>query len=414
VAIAAAVAGCAHRAPPDRPAIGAAEPGERPRLLVLPVDNLAASIAPVKELSGAISQRMRERFEVVAGHELERFLAAHRLRHTGGIDSATARAAREELRADAVLITSLELYRAAPPPMLGLTMRLVSTADEPIILWMDSFAHSGDEAPGLLGLGMESRIERIRDRVLRQLAGSLHDFLDGTGADERLCDASRRHRPKIRFRSEALDHEEDRIVAVVPFLDLTKRRGAGEAVSLEFVRQLVASGRYRVLEPGVVRDYLLRARVIMPGGVSLETTRLMLGTLGAPYVLSGVVLDFDESPGPRGPTIRFGATMLDGGSGEILWSSRSSNAGDDGVFLFGMGRVRTAPELTCRMVASTIEELGRAEATRVAWPHDREDHDSRRFTRIAPQRRSRSAPRDVAETPPPAEAPRAGKDPDQG
>jgi hypothetical protein len=306
--------------------------------------------------------------DVVAGAEFERFLVRHRLRHTGGVDAGIARAAREELGADAILITTLEVYRAAAPPILGLTMRLVSVGGEPIILWMDAAARSGDQSPGLLGLGLEKRFEAVRDHVLADLVGNLRGYLDGEDAEQR-CSAGRRHRPKIRFRMEPPSPDGDAgvTVAVVPFLNVSSRRGAGDAVSLEFVRQLVSTGRYRVLEPGVVRDYLLRARVIMPGGVSLETTRLLVGNLGAQVVLSGTVLDFDENPGVQGPTIRFSATMLEAGSGEVLWRSRSANRGDDGVFFFGMGRIRTAPDLACRMVAGVVDEIGRPGSTSVAW-----------------------------------------------
>jgi len=375
---------CAHRAPRSLPTVGLAEPGARPRVLLLPIDNLSIQAAPLKELRGALERAFGERLELVSGDVLEPFLAKHRLRHTGGLDAAAARAARDELGADAVLITSLELYRAAGPPMLGLTVRLVSVGDEPVILWMDSSARSGDQSPGLLGLGREDRIERVQQRVLAQLAHGLAAFLDGGSADRR-CDGGGRYRPKLRFRSKAIDGSAAATLAVVPFLNLSKRRGAGETVSLEFVRQLVATGRYRVLEPGVVRDYLLRARVIMPGGVSLETTRLIVGELGAGIVLSGMVLDFDESPGVKGPTIRFSATMLDAGSGEVLWNSRSSNRGDDGVFLFGLGRIRTPQDLTCRMVASTIDEIGRERAGET-WPARNGDKDLLRLTREHPPR----------------------------
>ena len=199
---------------------------------------------------------------------------------------------------------------------------------------------------------------------------------------------------------------------MVPFLDLTKRRGAGDAVSTEFVRQLVASGRFRVLEPGVVRDYLLRARVMIPGGVSLETVRLIVGELGAQLVLSGMVLDFDEDVSMQGPSIRFSATMIDAGTSEVIWSSRSVNRGDDGVFLFGLGRVRTAPELACRMVASTVDQLGRPGGTQVAWPARRWDQAP---ARLSHERRRPPAPPPVPENVAgiggEGIAPDAGKDP---
>jgi TolB-like protein len=366
--------------------LGPAEPGARPRVVLLPIDNLADTPAPEKELREAIGRALGHRLDLVSGDELERFLSRHRVRYTGGIDAAVAKAAREELDADAVLITSMRLYRAVNPPALGLTVRLVTAEDEPAILWMDSFAWSGDQAPGLLGLGKEERIEPVQERVLAELARGLDAFLDGERGEHR-CNG-RRHGPKMRYRSPALDAT-GRTLAVVPFLDHTKRGGAGETVALEFVRQLVATGRFRVLEPGVVRDYLLRARVIMPGGVSLETTRLIVGALGAELVLSGVVLDFDDSGGKTGPTVRFRATLLDAGSGDVVWNSSSFNRGDDGVFFFQLGRVGNSQDLTCRMVTSVVDRIGRRGGTPVTWARGDDEKDPRQFA--PPRREARAA-----------------------
>jgi hypothetical protein len=353
-----AAAACGHAArAPQRAALQHA-PGALPRVLLLPVQNIPAAPAPTDELLAAAAARLAGRLELVSGEVLEKFLVKHRLRDTGGIDLEAARAARTELGADAILVTSLELYRAGDPPVLALAMRLVATGDEPTILWMDSVAHSGDEAPGLLGLGRVTSFARITERVVGELAGSLAAFLDGRAAPAR-CGADRWRAPHVRFRSKLLDGEGRRTLAVVPFLNLTQRSGAGDAVALEFVRQLVASGRYRVLEPGVVRGYLLRARVIMPGGVSLETTRMLLGGLGVEAVVSGLVLDYEETYGREGPTIRFGATLLDGDSGEVLWNSSSFSRGDDGVFFFGLGRVGNSQELACRMVSGVVSRMNR-------------------------------------------------------
>jgi hypothetical protein len=369
LAAAAVASGCGHPARAVR-RLGPAEPGARPRIALLPIDNISGSPAPVKDLLAAMDRAIAGRVDLVAPDDVEEFLARHRLRHTGGIDGASARAAREELGANAVLVTSLTVYSAAGPPALGLTARLVTTGEEPEILWMDAFAWAGDQAPGLLGLGRMARMKPVQERVVAQLTRSLDAFLAGESRD--VGCGGRRYGPKVRYRSAALDTDEPRTVAVVPFLDHSKRRGGGDALALEFVRQLVATGRYRVLEPGVVRDYLLRARVLIPGGISLETTRLILGGLGADMVLSGVVLDFDEG-GRAGATIRFRAMLLDSG-GDVLWSSSSFNRGDDGVFMFGLGRVGNSQDLTCRMVTGVTDRLARPGATPVAWArHDESD-----------------------------------------
>lgn len=370
---AAAVAGCGHRAASVR-RLGPAEPGARPRLLILPVDNLSGVAVPARELLAAMERTVRDRVDVVSAEELEEFLRRHRLRYTGGIDAESALAARHELGANAVLVTTVTEFGQANPPRLGIAARLVSATAEPEILWMDAFAWAGDQAPGLLGVGRVDRIGPVQDRVVGALGTSLRAFLAGKTRD--VACGGRGYRPRVRYRSKALDDEEHRTIAVVPFLDYSKRRGAGDAIALEFVRQLVANGRYRVIEPGVVRGYLLSARVLIPGGISLETTRLMFGGLGADMVLSGMVLDFRE--GGRGAAaVRFQATLLDS-RGEVLWSSNSYTRADDGVFMFGLGKVGNAQDLTCLMVTGVVDRLGRKGATAVAW-QKREDVDGQSF-----------------------------------
>ncbi len=341
------------------------------RIVVLPVHNLTGGQAPVKELGGAIERALARRFEVLPATAVEGFLARHRMRYTGGVDAEQARALREELGADAVLVTALEVLRPANPPTLAISMRLVAAGDEPTILWMDRVSRAGDESPGLLGLGLIESLQPIQDDLVARLVGSLEAVLVRGEAPER-CEGGRTYRPRVRFRSPMLDQGERYTLAVVPFFEQTSRRGAGEAISLELVRQLVATGRFRVLEPGVVRAFLLQRRVIMPGGVSLEATRLLLGALGVQLVASGTVFDYSDIGGGQGPTIRFSVMLLDGGSGEVVWHSTSFNRGDDGVIAFGLGRVATPGALTCRMVAGVVDRLTREGGTtdRAEWVED--------------------------------------------
>lgn len=362
-------AGCAHRSAAGPPPELGLEAGERLRVVVLPVENLSGGPAPLREVQVGLEAALGPRFERVSAEELEPFLTRHRIRYTGGIDAETARAAREELHAHAVLITTLDVYRPTAPPAIAVAMRLVSTGETPVILWMDTAARAGDESPGLLRLGMVETVKPLQDRILSTLVGSLAEFADGRGAAGPRCGGAW-YAPKVRYRSALLDARQQRTVAVLPFLNQTPRRGAGEAVSLEFVRHLVATRRFHVLEPGVVREYLLRARIMIPGGASLETTRLMLGAMSVDLVLSGAVIDFDDGSGTQGPTIRFNATVLDGGSGAVVWHSSSYNRGDDGVFAFGLGRVRTSEELSCRMVGDVVRGVLTGRSTDAPPPED--------------------------------------------
>ena len=104
---------------------------------------------------------------------MEKFMARHRVRNVDGIDSVTAQALREETGMDSVIITTLERYADSDPPAIAMTSRLVSTADTPIILWMEAVALSGDDSPGVLGLGSIHDIVRLRKKAFARLTGSI-------------------------------------------------------------------------------------------------------------------------------------------------------------------------------------------------------------------------------------------------
>jgi hypothetical protein len=84
----------------------------------------------------------------------------------------------------------------------------------------------------------------------------------------------------------------------------------------------------------------------MDDGISLANTDLVFTTLNADLVLTGTVLDYD-----------FSAVLLGRKNREILWSSKSYNEGDDGVFFFDRGRVYTANEMASEMAGSIVKML---------------------------------------------------------
>jgi len=340
------------------------------RVALFPLENQSGASAPMRELLEPVERALAARgLEVVSGEIVQRFLSKYRIRHTGGLDRPSAKAAREELGVEGVVLTTLETYKPGPPPRVALTMRLVSAGEEPSIEWIDGFARSGDDAPGLLALGVIQDLKVLEREAFTRVASSLAAFLERKGERAPPCARGRRYRPAVAFRASSLRPDQEYTVAVVPFVNRTARRGAGELVSLAFVRQLASTPNLHPVEPGVVREVLLSHRIIMEGGISLEATRVLLGALDADLVLAGELLDYDDSGIPK---VNFAATMLDRGSGEVVWQSISHNQGDDGVFFFDLGQVSTAQRLTCRMVANAVAGMtGRASARVSDIPHGR-------------------------------------------
>lgn len=344
-------------------------PGPPPRvgrIVVLPVDNASGRSVPGRALVGAVEQALRARgLEVVAGDPVERFLAAHRMRFTGAVPGEAAGAAARELGADALLVTSLEEYVALGLPRVAFGMRLVSAEPRPRILWSDAVALAGDDAPGFLARGVVRTMGTLQRRALATLAGALAGWI-ATGRTRPACEADARFGPSVRFRTDALDGPR-RTVAVLPFVNETPRRRAGDVVSNAFVRALGATGRFDVVEPGLVRESLLAQRIIMEGGVSLDTARVVLDALDADLVLAGYVRELREDLASAvPPRVDFTALLIDRRTEEVVWEVSSYHAGDEGVRWFDLGRVRSSSELACRMVTSAAGLAANGPSTRSA------------------------------------------------
>ncbi len=384
LALALAHAGCAGRQGP-----GATPPLARgQRVAVLPVENLGGTTAPLDEVQRAVEGVVRRAgLEVVTGAPDEAFLAAHRLRWTGGIDRAAAAAARDELGVDGVVVTSIVQWAPGGVPKVSLAMRAVSVAGEPIIAWIDAASRSGDDAPGWFGTGRTSSLDEVLHRALGGLERSLHAAVRGKGPRATACDGGDAFRPKVAFRSPELAARGPFTVAVLPFVDQTPHRSGG-AVALEFVRRLVATPGVRVVEPGVVRGEVVRFRIGQDEGISLEQARLVADVLDVDLLLAGEVREDEDFLGTaQPPKVTFTAHLLERSRRRLLWESRSGNGGDDAAWLFGTGRVRTASELACRMVTEVVSEmLGKG---------------------VAGPRRAAPRPPETGETPAPVHAPGA-------
>ncbi|MGA2468881.1 MAG: hypothetical protein ABSH06_31660 [Thermodesulfobacteriota bacterium] len=327
--------------------------GERFLIAVLPMENLSGTAAPLREIRGAIIEGLKARgIDVLQDDTLEKFMARHRIRYTGGIDKITAKEFKDEINCQAVLITSLELYNETNPPKIALTLRLVSTGDNPVILWIDDVGLAGDDSPGLLDLGLIEDLKTLQKKALNRLLDSLRQSLSG-GKESKGLEVKRKFRPKISFRSPVMEGKRKYTVAVVPFFNRSERKYGAEIISLHFVKHLKEFGQFDVIEPGIVRQQLLSLRIIMDQGVSLADAGAIFAMLNVDLVVTGQVLDYQDYQGSFGkPKVDFTAEVIERKSREVVWSSTSYNTGDDDVFFFDWGRVNTASAMASQMVRS--------------------------------------------------------------
>jgi hypothetical protein len=320
-------------------------------IVVLPVENLSGSAAPLKDIRKAlIESLLSRRFKVLEEERLEEVMARHRLRYTGGIDGSMAKAFQKETGAGSVLITALELYDAGVPAKISLTSRLVSTGESPVILWMDSVGFAGDDSPGFLDLGLIENPIILRDKALHFLSDSLARNLSEKRGGDSGGEVRKKFRPKIAFRSPDFDSGASHTLAVLPFFNQSLRKYGGEIMQLHLVREMTKVENIAVIEPGVIRKELLSLRIIMEDGISLAQADLLWDALNADLLLTGKVMDYQDYQGAEGaPVVDFSLQVIERKGRGVSWASKSYNKGTDGVWFFGLGRERTANAMASKM-----------------------------------------------------------------
>ncbi|NJC88474.1 MAG: hypothetical protein FIB02_08085 [Desulfuromonas sp.] len=349
------------------------------RYAVLPTENLSDRTAPLVEIHDRLVRTMAAAgLQVLADDTLEEFMRKHRVRHVGGIAPETSQQLQEELGVDGVVISTLETWQDAVPPRVALIARVVATGREPEILWIDSVGLAGDEAPGLLGLGRVNDVRQLLGNGLDQLVASFQRYLagsfpsyrhtadrqgvrllngDGKTADAATGAVGSRLQPQVTFRAATFDPEREYRVALVPLLNASTRKHAGTIVTLHLLKQLNRYENLRVYEPGWVRDILLRYRMIMQAGPSLAAADILASEkiLGADLIVSGQVFDYQDLIAEA--KVDFSVQAVAGRQREIIWTSRSSARGNDGVYFFDIGRIATAHGLVTPMTRATIRLL---------------------------------------------------------
>jgi TolB-like protein len=363
-------------------AIAVAPPVDKSALIaVLPLENLSGGMAPLEAVRGLLLSKLRENgFQLLDDGALEEFMERHRIRDTGGLNAAASRAIHEETGVGAYLVTSLEAHRDSEPSLVSLISRLVQGGAPSRIVWMDSVSLSAGSHPGLLRLSVIEDPDILLDRAVRCLADSLGRSIREAGepvpaaptntyygcnprAEVVALSSERRgrarHRPRIIFRSPAIRADRRYSVAVIPFRNLSHRSHAGKITALHFVKHLVRSAQFTVVDPGFLREQLLKYRVIMAAGPSLANAEIISSdiSLGVDLVFSGTVFDYQDAAGI--PKVEFSLKIIEGRSRQLVWSSRSHNDGEEGVVFFDAGRVYTAHQLASDMAWGTYEALTR-------------------------------------------------------
>ncbi|OGR00375.1 MAG: hypothetical protein A2505_08625 [Deltaproteobacteria bacterium RIFOXYD12_FULL_55_16] len=332
------------------------EAASSPRIAVLPFVNLSAAPAPLKEIRQKLLELLRDQgMNLLEEKELLALMKRHRMRSTAGLTTELGEAFLKEAGVTGVLITQLTQYQTYFPPKFALTSRLVTTGEKPMVGWADSLIMTGDAQRGLLDLKLIRDFNQLYGPGLARLATSLsRSFEEQANGNERKF-----LNPRSFYRAPALAQQDRPLtVAILPFINQSQNRFASDLIALDFLRHLSAENKFQVLDPGLLEEQLLGYRIIMPYGTSLDTADMLFNFLDVDLLLAGKILEYEEASGVNAvPRVHFTAQIIQRQNHELVWSSISSNYGDEGVYFFDFGLIKTARELASRMVRSTVRQM---------------------------------------------------------
>ncbi len=145
-------------------------------------------------------------------------------------------------------------------------------------------------------------------------------------------------------------------IAVLPFNNISGRKDAGKMVADIYVAELFRSGKYRVEEPGNIKQFLIQEHITTIGEMEIERLKVLGRRLKVDAVVAGTVEEFDDGKGGV-PVVSISARMVDSRTGRILWYERIKRRGDDYIVIFDIGLVSSATALAKKIAKEMIEKI---------------------------------------------------------
>jgi len=149
-------------------------------------------------------------------------------------------------------------------------------------------------------------------------------------------------------------------IGILPFENLSGTEFAGEIITEYFHSQATTIDRWLTVEYGEVYDGMRNLRIRSASAVTNDQLRKLAGSVGLEYVLTGSVLEYEEHDNSylgRLPQVSFTCRLRQCSTGKTVWVGTSNGRGDRGEIVFGVGAVRSAEELSRKMVQEAVDAL---------------------------------------------------------
>jgi hypothetical protein len=146
-------------------------------------------------------------------------------------------------------------------------------------------------------------------------------------------------------------------VAVLPFLNDSDFPQADVIVKKIFMAQFQEAGDYQVLQEGDTLKVYQQLRIHQTRAPNLEQMQIVADRVDAQLLVTGIVMEMREDPGPYAtvnPKIIMEIDLRDGRSGEILWTAYHSRKGSDYTKTMHFGTIHSIAGLSRQMIVEII------------------------------------------------------------
>lgn len=302
------------------------------RIAVFPFDNLTMVDNALNAVMPVIEKEMKDRgYSVVGEQELYSNICKDRVRETGTISKALAKKISDNFKVEGILLGSIVSYSVDEKPQVGLIARLIDPSDGSI-LWADYFSATGDDFITVLGLGDIKEMDKLIQKVVKSLFAS--------------------------FTAEAPQKDAAFRVAVMPFMNDTDYKDAGNIASQMFVVHLFKDSSFIPLEYGEIRKNLVDKRIRVKGSLDYNNITELTKVIDVDgFLLGEVGLYFNGVLQNSPPAASVSARLIGSANKKILWYGRGQMGGDDDVIIYDWRRLRSVDKVTDKIVTKLVDNL---------------------------------------------------------
>ncbi len=339
---------------------GAAGPGPRVRVAVVPFESVAGVVEARQVVTDQVAAALAARgADVVHGEPVLDFLRDERARYYDSLDTATTVRLAKALDVDAVLFGQVLAWEPRPlqrDPVLSISANLVSRDGE--VLWGGVVSASGADQEDGLGAGRILELEPLSRMAVGDLLKPLPVPFEKVRVEH---SAGALGLPRVHRKAEK--QAGVRRILVLPVENLTDETGPASRVMEALLQtRLAERADLEVVSPGQMRRAIVARSLPPPWMMSTVGLNKLAQEAGARYVLAGSVLSWKRAPSERGFAgweAEIHLELTDVEAERVVWTGIHRRNGGDSEGFLKLGAIPTLPAVADRVVSELLEAFNR-------------------------------------------------------